>query len=113
LAKRILESGGYQVFESQSAESALQFLKTYNGSVDLLPTDLVLTGMAGRKLAEQVRALRSNVWVLYMSGYTGEAVVRHGELESGIAFLEKPFAAGALLRKVRELLDTEVRISVQ
>jgi CheY-like chemotaxis protein len=73
--------------------------------IDLLLTDVVMRGLNGRETAERVRALRPGVAVLYMSGYTDDAVLRSGVFESGTAFLQKPFGAADLARKIRQVLD--------
>ena len=105
LATRILQAFGYKVLESTSPEDALQIGERYKEPIDLLLTDVVLPRMNGRKVAEHLKALRPGLKVLYMSGYTDDSVVRHGVLEAGTAFLQKPFRPAELVRKVREVLD--------
>ena len=68
-------------------------------------TDVVMPGMSGRELAEQMAARRAGIRILYMSGYPGDAAVQHGTLARGSAFLQKPFTPDGLARKVRETLD--------
>ena len=84
-------------------------LESHRGSVDLLVTDVVMPGMSGREVAQRLVALRPGLKVLYLSGYTDDAIVRHGMLEPGIAFLQKPFSGDALARKVRDVLDAPAR----
>ncbi len=103
--QEILQAGGYVVLSAGSGEEALVSALGHYGPIHLLLTDVVMPGMSGRLLAEQVAAARSETRVLFMSGYTEDAIVHHGVLEEGIAFLQKPFAPGALLRKVREVLE--------
>jgi len=86
---------------------ALALAAQYPGTIDLLITDVVMPQMNGRELATQLTAQREGVKVLYMSGYTGDAVVRLGILEGTSAFLQKPFTLHGLASKVRELLDAQ------
>jgi len=100
----VLRGGGYTVLEAPNPESALGSIRGA-GPVDLLLTDMVMPGMSGRDLSEQVRIERPETRVLFISGYTGETVERHDLLTTAGHFLEKPFKPGTLLRKVREVLD--------
>lgn len=106
LATRLLEPAGYTVLGAATGEEALHLLEEHRGPVHLLLSDVVMPGMSGRHLAEQLAQTRPGMKVLYMSGYTGDTVVRHGVLEAQMPFLNKPFTAAALLRKVREVLDS-------
>jgi PAS domain S-box-containing protein len=105
LAASILQAQGYNVLESTSPEDALQIGEQHQEPIHLILTDVVLPRMSGRKIAEHLALLRPTMKVLYMSGYTDDAVVRNGVLETGTAFLQKPFTPAGLARKVREVLD--------
>jgi PAS domain S-box-containing protein len=105
LTRTVLKSSAYDVFEASDPEDALRWVEEHNQPIHLLVTDVVMPGMSGRVLAERLTALRPSLKVLYVSGYTDDAVVRHGLLEAEVAFLQKPFSPDALTRKVREVLD--------
>jgi two-component system, cell cycle sensor histidine kinase and response regulator CckA len=105
-AHQILERYGYTVLDAPSSGAALALAGSCPGPIHLLLTDVVMPGMSGRELAEQFTARRPGVRVLYMSGYTDDAVVRHGVLRPGVAYLQKPFTPDVLARKVREILDS-------
>ena len=105
LAARILQDLGYKVLESTSPEDALQIGERLKEPIHLLLTDVVLPRMSGRKIAEHLAFLRPDIKVLYMSGYTDDTVFRNGVLETGTAFLQKPFTPTGLARKTREVLD--------
>jgi two-component system, cell cycle sensor histidine kinase and response regulator CckA len=105
LAVHILESCGYSVLEASSGAAALEISRQQKFSIHLLLTDVVMPGMSGRVLAEQIVAQSPHIVVLYMSGYTGQTVGAHGVLAEGSYFLPKPFTRDALARKIREVLD--------
>ena len=106
LTKRMLESAGYTVLTAANGEEALRVLER-DEPVHLILTDVVMPGMSAGTLAERVHATRPGMKVLYMSGYTDDVIVRHGVLDEGMSFLGKPFTAGELTRKVREVLDSQ------
>jgi signal transduction histidine kinase len=107
VTRQLLERNGYSVLEASDGRSALALLGSdrESGHVDLLLTDVIMPGMSGRELANELKMRRPEIRVLFMSGYTDDAVVRHGMLEPGLAYLEKPFRPPVLLRKVREVLQ--------
>ncbi|MCI0620867.1 MAG: response regulator [Acidobacteria bacterium] len=105
LVRSVLQRNGYTVLEANHGEEALRIAIRHQGTIHLMVTDVVLPHMSGRQLAERMATIRSNVRVLYMSGYTDNAIVQYGVLDPGIAFLQKPFTPDALARKVREVLD--------
>jgi PAS domain S-box-containing protein len=108
LVAEILETSGYSVLPAGDGPSALELLRRHSGSVDLLVTDVVMPGMSGPEVANAVTSMRPGTQVLYISGYTDSAIGHHGVLEPGIAFLQKPFSADDLARKVRNVLDGSV-----
>ncbi|MCB0210855.1 MAG: PAS domain S-box protein [Anaerolineae bacterium] len=105
LVSRILEMQGYTVLAAVNGEKALQLATQHNEAIDLLLTDVVMPGLHGRALAEQLSQHHSHLKVLYMSGYSDEEIAHHGVLNPGVAFLQKPFKFSALTQKLRQVLD--------
>jgi len=105
VARQVLQRQGYNVLEASDGEDALHLAARYQGTIDLVLTDVVMPRAGGRELAERLLTVRRDTRVLYMSGYTDDSVVRHGILEGGVAYLQKPFSPEGLARKVREVLD--------
>jgi PAS domain S-box-containing protein len=105
LAERILRSAGYTVLAAASGGDALVLCEKQGEAIDLLLTDVVMPQMSGKELAERLAKTSPKLRVLYMSGYTDNAIVHHGVLDPGTRFIGKPFAAAELTRKVREVLD--------
>ncbi len=101
----VLASQGYTVVEATRGEEALRLCKQRRGAIDLAVLDVVMPEMSGPDLARQIAPQYPGIRLLYISGYTDEAVLHHGIPQSGVAFLQKPFLPDALLRKVREVLD--------
>jgi diguanylate cyclase (GGDEF)-like protein/PAS domain S-box-containing protein len=105
LATRVLRGRGYNVIPAENGRQALDVLGRYPNRVDMLVTDVVMPEMGGRDLADRVGMMRPGVKILFMSGYSTDAVEQQGVLAHGSAFLEKPFSPDSLLRKVRDMLD--------
>jgi len=110
MAMEILQECGYQVLQAEDGPEALRLARQYTGEIHLMLTDVVMPRMSGRELADQITHLRPHLKVLYMSGYTDDAIVHHGVLDEGTAFLGKPFSMHALALKVREMLDVPVAV---
>ena len=110
MATEILRASGYHVLEAKHPNEALIMAAQFDGEIHLMLTDVVMPQMSGRDLAEQLAPLRPDMKVLYMSGYTDDAIVHHGVLEEGTAFIGKPFSIDALTRKLREILDAPVAV---
>jgi len=103
LTKTVLKRLGYEVLEADSPTSALVLANKHEGKIDLLLTDVVMPKMSGRELAERLMGSRPKMKVLFMSGYTDDAIVHHGVLESDTSFLQKPITPDALAHKVRDV----------
>jgi CheY-like chemotaxis protein len=107
LAKRALEMHGYIVLEADSGARALEIAASHHGHIQLLVTDVVMPDLGGRALADAIRIQRSAIKTLFVSGYTDDAVVRHGVAAEADAFLQKPYTPTSLAQKVRDVLDAE------
>jgi PAS domain S-box-containing protein len=105
LITNILRQEGYTVLEATDSLEALQVSAKYEGKIDLVLTDVVMPNMGGAQLAAELRRKRPEMKVVYMSGYTENAIVHHGVLDSGVEFLPKPFTIEGLLAKIRWILD--------
>ena len=102
---RALNAAGYTVIEASNGADALIKLESADGKLDLLVTDVVMPQMGGRELATKLTSTRSGLRVLFLSGYTENAIVHHGVLDAGLVFLQKPFTPEELVRRVRDVLD--------
>lgn len=102
--RRILEDSGYRVVEAGGGEEALALAEGLDGPIHLLLTDVVMPGMSGGELAQRLGERRPRMKILFMSGYSPEAIATHGNLVPGSGFLPKPFSAGDLVARVQESL---------
>ena len=105
VARSILRRHGYHVIEAYDGGHAMTVCERHPAAIDLLLTDVVMPRKSGRQLAAELRAIRPRLRILFMSGYTDDAIVRHGVLEAGVAFLQKPLTPQVLAAKVRQVLD--------
>ncbi len=106
LVRSILESKGYTILDAASGAEALSICELHPETIHLILTDVVMAHMSGPELAQQLALRRPETKVLYMSGYTNNAICHHGLLDRNLAFIEKPFTPQALVAKVREVLDS-------
>src|SRR5664280_585417 len=106
LTNLILQKAGYTVLLAESPDAAEQIAGSYPGPIHLMLTDVVMPGMRGPALAERLLRLRPDLRVLYMSGYTDNAIAHHRFLDAGTEFLQKPFTPLALMQKIREVLGS-------
>jgi PAS domain S-box-containing protein len=109
LMTEVLEANGYSVFKATDSETAILFCEGHQGPIHLLLTDVVMPGIGGRALAEQLVAIRPDMRVLYMSGYTSDSIVHNGVLDEEMSFLQKPFTPASLAQKVREVLEERMK----
>jgi signal transduction histidine kinase/CheY-like chemotaxis protein len=109
MAAEVLRGTGYKVLTAPSGADALQVAAKHRGPLDVLLTDVVMPGMTGRELAGQIAASHQRIQILYMSGYTDDAIARHGLRGQALRILQKPFTHDALVRHVREALEARAR----
>ena len=105
LASEALSAAGYSVLAAETPQAAISICQNHGAKIDLLLTDVVMPIIGGRELARQLTAIRPDLRVLYMSGYTPQAILHHGELEADTFFIQKPFTPSSLAAKIREVLD--------
>ena len=105
LVRGLLAREGYVVLDAPNADAAIACAGAHSGPIDLLVTDVVMPGGSGRDLARRLAESRPDTKVLYVSGYTDDAIVLHGMLEAGLEYLQKPFTPDVLGKKVRQVLD--------
>lgn len=105
LGVRAMKAAGYEVLSAADGREALAVIERQGRAVDLLVTDVVMPGMSGRQLAQAIASKKMVRRTLFISGFTDDAIVQHGVLEPGLAFMYKPFSPDVLLRKMREILD--------
>ncbi|MCK5033348.1 MAG: response regulator, partial [Calditrichia bacterium] len=106
LSRDTLSSYGYNILEAENGEEALAICNEHKAPIHLIITDVVMPKMGGRELEKNISRLYPEIKVLFVSGYTDNAMLQHGVLEEGVAFLEKPFRPVALAQKAREVLDS-------
>jgi two-component system cell cycle sensor histidine kinase/response regulator CckA len=102
----MLGSLGYRVLVADTVESSIALAGTHQGRIDLLLTDVIMPKMNGRELYDALQSGRSDLKVLFMSGYSGTVIAHHGVLDEGMQFIQKPFTASALSAKIRLVLDS-------
>jgi signal transduction histidine kinase len=105
LVRVILQAHGYTVLAAADGPTAIEICRRHRERIDLMLSDVVMPQMSGRELAVRLAAVRPHMKVIFMSGYTSDAIVHHGVLDPGTAFIQKPFTPDGLARKVREVLD--------
>ncbi len=113
LVRQYLHNQGYTVLEAHSGMAALRVASYYSGPIHLLLTDVIMPGMNGKELAQQLSTSRPDTRILYMSGYTENVIGHNGTLDPGVNLLQKPFTLPALKTRVREALDTPLPLEVQ
>jgi CheY-like chemotaxis protein len=113
LARQILEEAGYRVLVAPLGDEAIRLGTERAKEIDLLLTDVVMPGVDGKQVADRLSALRPGIKVLFMSGYTDESIVQHGILDPSVHFIQKPFTPMGLTKKVREVLDSNGKLTTE
>lgn len=111
LTRKILMQAGYNVLDARSGDEAIRLCATHAGPIDLLLTDVVMPEVSGKEVADRLLELRPTTRVLFMSGYTDEAIVQHGVLDANVKFIQKPFTWVGLTKKVGEVLNRKTSLS--
>jgi DNA-binding NtrC family response regulator len=111
LTRKILMQAGYNVLDAKGGDEAICLCHAHPGPIDLLLTDVVMPEISGKEVADRLLELRPSIRVLYMSGYTDEAIVQHGVLDANVKFIQKPFTWVGLTRKVRDVLNRKTSLS--
>ena len=106
IGKELLEMNGYTVLEAGDGAEALELAARFEGEIDLLVSDVIMPQVGGRELAERLATQRPQMRVLFVSGFTDDTISRHGVLQEGVAFLQKPFTLETLSQKIRDILDS-------
>src|SRR5260370_31214015 len=112
-ALRSLQSHGYRILQASDARQAVNVAEQHQGRIDLLATDLVMPRMSGRELAQTLQPKFPRMKVLYLSGYTDDAMVRHGILHFDVNFLQKPRTPSSSANKVRQVLDRQTNVRIR
>ena len=105
LATELLKENGYNVLAASGGEEAIRLCRKHKEPIHLLITDVVMPKLSGKDLARRLQMVHPETKVLFMSGYTDEAIVHHGIVDSHIAFIQKPFSETVLMQKIRDVLD--------
>jgi len=105
LAQRVLEHAGYRIIVAANGEDALELIRDTSQPIQLVVTDVIMPGITGPELARRIEQTHPGVRILFTSGYADDAIIRHGVLEPGARFIQKPYTPIALTRKVREALS--------
>jgi DNA-binding NtrC family response regulator len=106
VTRQILELSGHKVLEATCASDAIDICSSYDGPIHLVLTDVVMPNMSGPTMVKELECLRPDIKTLFMSGYSGNDILRRGMLEEGNPFLEKPFSPDGLVLKIREVLNS-------